>query len=36
MEGKDKPKIVWNYDFETDQIVEHQRPEIVVLKINVQ
>lgn len=31
METEGKPKRIWDYDFQTDRGIEHQRPAIVVL-----
>lgn len=28
---EDKPKIVWDYDFQTDPVIENQRPDLVIL-----
>lgn len=30
MERKLKPTIVWDYDFQTDLVIEHGRPDIVI------
>lgn len=31
MKGEGKAKIVWNYDFQAHRVIEHRRPDIVVL-----
>lgn len=31
MEEEGKPKLYWDHDFQTDRIIEHRRPDIVVL-----
>lgn len=31
MESKDKSKIVLDYDFQTGQVIEHPRSDIIVL-----
>lgn len=31
MKGEGKAKIIWNYDFQAHRVIEHRRPDMVVL-----
>lgn len=32
LDDPDKPKLLWDFDFQTDRVIEHRRPDLVLFK----